>query len=274
MSDRIRVCVAGATGWTGKAITTAILTSERFELSGAVARSATGQDVGVALGGAAARVRISATVQEALTAHTDVLIDYTTPGAVKANTLAALRAGVSVVIGTSGLTADDFDEIDRVARNADRGVIASGNFSLTAAIATHCALLAARHLPSCEIVDYAHAGKIDMPSGTTRELAERLATVRQNRMGRPKAELLGPLEARGAEIAGTPVHSVRLPSYVISFEAIFGLPDERLTIRHDSGSGAHPYVGGTLIAAAEVVRTRGVVRGLDLLLFDRGPDAT
>ncbi|MFN8573555.1 MAG: 4-hydroxy-tetrahydrodipicolinate reductase [Gemmatimonadaceae bacterium] len=267
MSDRIRACVAGATGWTGKAITSAILTSDRFELSGAVARSAAGQDIGALFGVDPVGIRVAGTVQEALRAPTDVMIDYTSPGAVKDNALTALRAGVSVVIGTSGLTASDFEEIERVARETGKGVVASGNFSLTAAIATHCALLAARHLPSCEIIDYAHAGKVDMPSGTTRELAERLALVRENRLGRAKSELLGPPDARGAEIAGTPVHSVRLPSYVISFEAIFGLPDERLTIRHDSGSGAHPYVGGTLLAATSAIRTTGLVRGLDVLLF-------
>lgn len=267
MTDRIRICVSGATGWAGRALTAAILTSDRFELTGAVARSAAGQDIGTALGWAPAGVLVTSVAREALARPTDVLIDYTTPLVVKANVMDALGAGVNVVIGTSGLTTDDFEEIEQAAERAGRGVIASGNFSLTAAIATHCALLAAEHLPSCEIIDYAHAGKVDIPSGTTRELAERLQRVRANKIGRPLDELLGPREARGANVAGTPVHSVRLSSYVISFEAIFGLTDERLTIRHDSGSDAHPYVGGTLLAAAEVVRRRGLVRGLDTLLF-------
>jgi 4-hydroxy-tetrahydrodipicolinate reductase len=70
------------------------------------------------------------------------------------------------------------------------------------------------------------------------------------------------------------VHSIRLPSYLVSFEAIFGLPDERLTIRHDSGSGAEPYVNGTLLAAKRAVTTRGLVRGLDTLLFgEDGPQS-
>lgn len=270
MTDRIRVCVAGATGWTGRAVTHAILTSERFQLTGAVARSAAGQDIGTVLGGTPAGVVVASSVRDSLARPTDVLVDYTSPVAVKSNVLDALAAGVSVVIGSSGLGAADFEEIERAATQAGRGVVASGNFSLTAAIATHCALLAARHLPSWEIIDYAHAGKVDVPSGTTRELAERLAKVHENRMERSVEELLGPKEARGADVAGTRVHSLRLPSYVISFEAIFGLPDERLTIRHDSGSGAHPYVGGTLLAVAEAVHLRGLVRGLDTLLFSRG----
>jgi 4-hydroxy-tetrahydrodipicolinate reductase len=190
-----------------------------------------------------------ASLEDALAAEPDVLIDYTKPDSVKARTLAALDHGLRVVIGTSGLTADDYQEIDAHARQRDRGVIAAGNFSITAALAKHFALLAAKYLPSWEIIDYAHADKTDAPSGTTRELAEELATVARNHLALPIEQTYGAREARGAAIAGTQVHSLRLPSYVIAFETIFGLPDERLTIRHDAGAGAEPYVGGTLLAA-------------------------
>ena len=77
----------------------------------------------------------------------------------------------------------------------------------------------------------------------------------------------GVREARGATIDGTQVHSVRLHGYVIAFETILGLPDERLTIRHDAGAGAEPYVGGTLLAVQRVMGITGLVRGLDRLLF-------
>jgi Dihydrodipicolinate reductase, C-terminus len=114
-------------------------------------------------------------------------------------------------------------------------VVASGNFSLTAAMCQAAALLAAHHLPQWEVVDYASATKSDVPSGTSRELAERLGEVRRPAIGRPLDEIHGPREARGADVDGTRVHSVRLPSFVVSTEVIFGLPDERLTIRHDAG---------------------------------------
>jgi 4-hydroxy-tetrahydrodipicolinate reductase len=77
----------------------------------------------------------------------------------------------------------------------------------------------------------------------------------------------GEKQARGASIEGTQVHSIRLPGYVSAFETVFGLPDERLTIRHDAGSGAGPYVSGTLLAIREVMHISGLVRGLDRLLF-------
>jgi 4-hydroxy-tetrahydrodipicolinate reductase len=186
---------------------------------------------------------------------------------VKQRTLEALARGVRVVIGTSGLTAADYADVERTAAANRLGVIAAGNFSITAALAKRFALMAAKHLPSWEIIDYAHAEKPDAPSGTTRELAEALGEVARNKLAMPVERTHGPREARGASVAGTQVHSIRLPGIVLAFETIFGLPDERLTIRHDAGGGAEPYVGGTLLAVRRVMQTVGLVRGLDRLLF-------
>jgi 4-hydroxy-tetrahydrodipicolinate reductase len=124
------------------------------------------------------------------------------------------------VIGPSELTASDYDEIDETARRNNLG-----NFSITAALAKHFALFAARPLPSWEIIDYAYADKPDAPSGTTRELAEELASTAQNRIEVPITQTHGNPQARGATIARTQVHSVRLSSYVIAIEAILGLPE-------------------------------------------------
>jgi 4-hydroxy-tetrahydrodipicolinate reductase len=223
----IRVCVAGATGWTGGAVTSAILASSEFHLVGAIARQQAGKDVGKVLGQGRAHVNIVASLEEALAVPTDVLVDYTGPEVVKSHILAALDKGVRVVVGTSGLTASDYADIERQVRERQLGVIAAGNFSITAALAKHFALIAARYLPSWEIIDYASAAKIDAPSGTTRELAEELATVSLNRLEVALEQTHGPKEARGATIDGTQVHSIRLPSYVIAFETILGLPDER-----------------------------------------------
>jgi 4-hydroxy-tetrahydrodipicolinate reductase len=237
-----------------------------LELVAAVSRSAAGRDLGVAIGGEPLGVRVSGTVAEAL-AGVDVLVDFTAAGAAKAHALAAVEAGAAVVIGTSGLTAADYAEIDAAARARPVGAVAAGNFSLTAAMCQAGALLAARHLPQWEVIDYASAGKPDVPSGTARELAERLGTVRAPALGHPIEELHGPREARGATVGGTQVHSVRLPSFVVSTEVVFGLPDERLTIRHDAGGTPAPYVAGTLLAVRRAPGVTGLVRGLDTLLL-------
>lgn len=264
----IKVCVAGATGWIGRALVNRILASSQFVLSGAISRGATGQDIGTCLGLEPVGVTVSNSFADALSQPMDVVVDYTSPGSVKERTLQALDRGVRVVIGTSGLTASDYSEVDELARKRNLGVIAAGNFSITAALAKHFALFAARYLPSWEIIDYAQADKVDAPSGTTRELAEELASIARNHIEIPIAETHGDSQSRGATIAGTQIHSIRLPSYVIGFEALFGLPDERLTIRHDAGPGAMPYVAGTLLAIEKVMTTTGLIRGLDRLLFD------
>ena len=264
----IKVCVAGATGWTGSEVARRILGSAEFQLVAAVARRDAGRDVGETLGMPAAGVPIAGSLAEALAqAPADVVIDYTHPGSVKAHTLTALDRGARVIVGTSGLTAADYVEIAARAEARGLGVIAAGNFSLTAALAKHFALIAAKYLPSWEIMDYASAGKVDAPSGTARELAEALSQVAANKLALPIESTHGPREARGASIGGAQVHSVRLPGYVLAFEALFGLPDERLMIRHDSGSSAAPYVSGTLLAAQRVMAITGLVRGLDTLLF-------
>ena len=134
-------------------------------------------------------------------------------------------------------------------------------------MAQAAALLAARHLPAWEVIDYASAGKTDVPSGTARELAERLAEVRAPAGDQPPDAVSGPAEARGATIGGAQVHSLRLPSFVVSTEVVFGLPDERLSIRHDAGGSPAPYVAGTLLAVRALPGRVGLTRGLDKLLL-------
>ncbi len=267
----LRITLAGATGWVGRALVAAIAAAPDLELAGAVARTAAGRDAGEAAGIAANGIALVATLEEALATPSDVVIDYTKPHAVKGHTLAALAAGRHVVIGTSGLTADDYAEIDRAALAAGRGVLAAGNFSITATLLRRFALEAARYVPDVEVIDYASAKKPDVPSGTGRELGELLAAVRLAGTATPVGDLTGARETRGAAIgAARPVqvHSVRMPSYVLSCEAIFGAPDERLVIRHDAGSSAAPYVAGTLLAARKVGGFTGLKRGLDHVLGD------
>src|SRR5262245_389203 len=247
-----RVCVAGITGWTGGAVAESVRAADDLELVAGVSRSDPGRYSSVA---------------EALDAvRADVLVDYTHASAVSANVLAALERGVNVVVGSSGLTANDYEAIDSTAREHGVGVIAAGNFSLTAALLLRAASEAARHLESWEIVDFASAGKPDAPSGTARELAERLGDVHAPSREIAVEETIGAPEARGATIGGSQVHSVRLPSFVVSTEIVFAADGERLTIRQDAGRTPAPYVAGTLLAIRSVVGRAGLTRGLDRLL--------
>jgi 4-hydroxy-tetrahydrodipicolinate reductase len=248
----IRVCVAGVTGWTGRPVAAAVEAAIDLELVAGVSRS---------------DPESYSSVAEALDAvSADVLVDFTHAAVVRANVLAALERSVHVVVGSSGLSATDYEEIDALARTRHVGAIAAGNFSLTAALLLRSAVAAARHLEAWEVIDYANAGKPDAPSATARELAERLDGARPAAVGVPIDEILGAREARGATIAGTQVHSVRLPSFVVSTEIVFAAEGERLSIRHDAGETPAPYVSGTLLAIRAAPKQVGLIRGLDQLL--------
>lgn len=265
----LNVCFAGVTGWTAAPIVAAIGAAPDLTLTAGVARTAAGRSLAEATG-LGFDGSVYATVAEAVaSAPVDVVVDFTKAAVVRQNVSAAIDAGKNVVIGTSGLTADDYAAIDEHARARKVGVLAAGNFSVGAAVLRRAASMAARHLGHWEIIDYASAAKGDVPSGTARELAETLGQVRQPGGAVPLDELHGPVEARGAEVGGSRVHSVRLPSFVVSTEVVFGGTGERLVMRHDPGQSADPYVAGTLLAIRRVADHVGVRRGIDSLLFDQ-----
>ena len=233
----IRVCIAGISGWVGVPLAKAIRESDDLELIAGVARSLANEVVD--------GVPVFGSVTAALATPFDVLVDYTSAHAVADNVRTAVRGDRHVVVGSSGRSDAEYAELDATARDRGVGVIAGGNFSLSAALLQRFATQAARYLPHVEVVDTAYLGKIDAPSGTARELAWRLSQV----TGSPP-----------------PVHSVRLPGYTIGVEARFGAAGERLTLHYDGGATAEPYIAGTLLAIRRVSALRGVVRGFDNLL--------
>jgi 4-hydroxy-tetrahydrodipicolinate reductase len=262
----IRVCVAGATGWAGSALSRGVFEAPDMELVAAISRSQAGKVLGGVLEIDGLSTPIFSTIDEGMETKPDVVVEYTKPDVAKANILSALEGGAHVVAGTSGLGEDDYREIDEVAREVNRGVLAVGNFALTAVLLQKFAEMAARYIPHWEIIDYAHSGKIDAPSGTARQLAGRLSKVRESQLDVPPEAMQGPKESRGVRLNGSQVHSVRLPGYVISVDAIFGMPDQKLIIRHESGTSAEPYVSGALLAIRKVSGLVGVHRGLDRVM--------
>jgi 4-hydroxy-tetrahydrodipicolinate reductase len=262
----IRVCLAGATGWAGSALARSIAQSDTIELVAAVSRTHAQRILGDVLAEPRLTCPIYATAEEALARPCDVFFEYTKPEVAKANAMVALRHGAHVVIGTSGLTDADYAEIASAAETTQRAVLAVGNFALTVVLLQKFAEMAAKYIPQWEIIDYAHDDKKDAPSGTARELAARLSRIRPSELTIPLEQIQGSLETRGARIAGSQVHSIRLPGFTISAEIIFGMPDQKLTIRHDSGSSAQPYVDGALLAIRTVGSFVGLRRGLDSVM--------
>src|SRR4029078_2559289 len=138
--------------------------------------------------------------------------------------------------------------------------------AVSAALLQRFAAEAARHMPSWEIIDSAHDSKPDAPSGTARELAWRLSLVAPPQTRIPVAGTFGRPDARGAEVSGSQVHSIRLPGHTIGLEVIFGRENERLSIRDGGAAGAEPYIAGTLLAIRRAQEQRGLVRGMERLL--------
>lgn len=263
---KIRVCLAGATGWAGSAVAKALAASDDIELVAAVSRTHAGKVLGEVLNEPRLTCSVYATAEEALAKPCDVFFEFTKPDVAKSNVLAALNKGAHVVIGTSGLTDADYDEISAAADKHQRGVLAVGNFALTVVLLQKFAEIAAKFIPQWEIIDYAHDDKKDAPSGTVRELANRLSKIRASELTVPLDQTQGEAATRGARMNGSQVHSLRLPGYTISAEIIFGMPDQKLSIRHDSGSSAQPYVDGSLLAIRKVNTIVGLKRGLDSVL--------
>lgn len=261
----IRVCVAGVTGEVGRLLTSAILAQEDLALTAAVARSAAGRTVGAVLA-CDSVVEIRSSVAEAAAKDSfDVLVDYTSARAAFDNAQAAVHAGKHVVVGSSGITAEQFAQLDVEARWQRVGLL-HGNFALTAVLAQVFATAAARYIKSWEIIEYAHDDKMDAVSGTARELAHRLAQQGPPQQAIAPNAFVGDSRSRGATVEGTQVHAVRLPGLVFGFEVLFGRSQERLTIKHEVGSHAEPYIDGTLLAIRKVPALTGLHQGLESVL--------
>ncbi|RAJ72802.1 4-hydroxy-tetrahydrodipicolinate reductase [Chitinophaga dinghuensis] len=263
----IKVFIAGATGWAGSELSKGVYHQAGMELVGGLSRSQKGGNLAEILHLESKEIPVFETIEEALEqVDFDVLVEFTKPDIAKTNILSVLKKGKRVVVGTSGLTDEDYTEINQAANDNDTSVLAAGNFAITVVLLQKFAEIAAKYIPHYEIIDFASDSKIDAPSGTVAELAYRLSQVQKPEIKVPIDNTVGNKATRGASINGVQVHSLRLPGHVISVETIFGLPDEKLTIRHDAGTSAEPYVKGALLAIEKVGTFKGLKRGLDTVM--------
>lgn len=197
-----------------------------------------------------------------------VALEVSGPAGVAANTVSCLEAGLSVVVGSSGLGDTALADIrTRLTGRAGPGVLVVPNFAVGAVLAEALAVRAARHLASVEIIELHHDAKVDAPSGTARRTAARIAAARAGAgFGAvPDATRHDPDGARGAVLDGVHVHAVRLPGLLAHQEVLLGGTGETLTIRHDSTS-RDSFVGGALLALRRVRSLPGLTIGLESLL--------
>ncbi|MCK2243161.1 MULTISPECIES: 4-hydroxy-tetrahydrodipicolinate reductase [unclassified Crossiella] len=201
-------------------------------------------------------------------AGAEVVVDFTHPSAVMDNLRFCVERGIHCVVGTSGFSDQRLDEIRGWLREKpELGVLVAANFAIGAILSMRFAELAAKYYESVEIVELHHARKADAPSGTAYRTAQLVAAARVKAgMGSiPDATTQEQDGARGADVDGIRVHSLRLSGLVAHQEVLFGTAGETLTIRHDSLDRSS-FMPGVLLGIRSVRTRPGLTLGLESLL--------
>ena len=271
----MRVGVLGATGRMGQATCRAILAADDLELAVAVAgKDSAGHELRELVPEAPVGLQVQAAPQDLADAKVDAVVDFSVPDATLAAARLLLPAGVHLVSGTTGLATDAMEELRGLAGADGNGnAVWAPNFALGAVLAQRFAAIAARYYQAVEVIELHHAGKADAPSGTAIRTAQAIAAARAAaRDGRPALDPALPIThrevvsgARGGEVEGVHVHSVRLPGLVAHQEVIFGGQGEVLTLRHDSLDRSS-FMPAVLLSVRAVPNRPGLTVGLEPLL--------
>lgn len=248
MSEQIKVAVLGAAGRMGSTVVEAVRAAPGLEV---VASIDAGDDL-----------------SRLTDVGAQVAVDFTVPSVTEANVHALIDAGIHVVVGTTGWAEDSLGRVrDHLANRPGVGVVIAPNFALGAVLAMTFAARAARYFESVEVIELHHPDKVDAPSGTARHTAAAIGAARaQAGVGpSPDATTTALDGARGADVDGIRVHSVRLRGLIAHEEILLGNTGELLTIRHDSFDRVS-FMPGVLHAVRNVGARPGLTVGLEHLL--------
>ena len=247
----INIAVCGANGRMGKAVTKAVEDAEDMSL--------------------VARIDVNngqfATIKDAKdSVDIDILVDFTQPQSVYENALFCLNNGINIVVGTTGLTDAQINELSMLSKSTNTGCLIAPNFSTGAVLMMKFAQMAAKYFDNAEIIELHHNQKKDAPSGTAIKTAAMMAGVNENFAASNCAETETIEGARGANSYNNiHIHSVRMPGFMASQEVIFGSNGQTLKIRHDS-TDRECYMPGVLLAIRYVSKNKSFVYGLDNIL--------
>jgi 4-hydroxy-tetrahydrodipicolinate reductase len=198
--------------------------------------------------------------------ETDVVIDFTHPSVVMDNLKSLIDNGIHAVVGTTGFTDERLAQVrEWLAAKPEVSVLIAPNFAIGAVLSMHFAQQAAKYFESVEVIELHHPHKADAPSGTAARTAKLIAQARKGLPPNPDATSTGLDGARGADVDGIPVHSVRLAGLVAHQEVLFGTQGETLTIRHDSFDRSS-FVPGVLLAVRKILEFPGLTIGIEPLL--------
>ncbi|RYG24554.1 4-hydroxy-tetrahydrodipicolinate reductase [bacterium] len=262
--SNIRVALAGAGGRMGREALRALVPEHGFEIVAATGRTDAGQNAQDLAGSGAPDLILTSDFEGA--PAFDVLVDLSHHSVAANHAELAMRRGASVVIGCTGLSPESLARLEKASGESGKGVLIVPNFSVGAVLMMKFAQMAAAWLPDVEVLELHHERKEDAPSGTAMLTAKLISEARRSAPTPLPKPFLKAEGARGAEVEGVPVHSVRLPGYLAHQAVMFGGPGESLTIRHDSMDRAS-FMPGVRLAAQRVREMTGVTVGLDKVLF-------
>ncbi len=272
-ANLIPVVINGAAGKMGREVVKAVAAAEDMEIIAAVDKNPNvmGQDVGEVAGCGPLEVPIVNDLEASLVMATQskiqgVMVDFTHPSGVYANTRAAIAYGVRPVVGTTGLSEEQINDLKEFADKASTGALVIPNFSIGVVLLQQASLKAAQYFDHVEIIELHHNQKADAPSGTAIKTAQMMAEL--GKQFNPP-EVTEKEEVIGAKGAVTDdnirIHSVRLPGLIAHQEMIFGAPGQIYTLRHDT-SDRSCYMPGVLLSVRKVTELQTLVYGLENIL--------
>lgn len=265
--ERIKVLVSGACGKMGQEVIKAVLKDPELQLVSAVDRLHQGEDIGKIVGLDELGIKIITDLAEAFQAtKPQVMVDFSTPSVVMENTRLAIKAGVYGVIGTTGISPAELEELRNLVAVHQGHLLVAPNFAIGALLMMSFATVASKYFSNVEIIELHHDRKLDAPSGTAIKTAEMILESRQaeNSLSIGEEKIKG---VRGGELGGIHLHSIRLPGLIAHQEVIFGGEGQTLTIRHDSMS-RESFMPGVVLGIKKVMELPGLIYGLDQILFN------
>ena len=260
----ITVVVHGAMGKMGKTVINAICQEPETRLVGAVDIKITGDRLQLPDG--SGDVPLSTDLDSILVSQKpDVLVDFSVAKAAMPAIRLAAKRKVNMVIGTTGFSAADVEEIKKLVETNGIGAVMASNFAIGAIVMMHLAKVAARYFDYAEIIEFHHNMKMDAPSGTALSTAKSMAQAKGKPFNRPPVEKGEALKSRGEQTEGISIHSVRLPGLLAHQEVILGAAGQTLTIRHDT-IDRDCFMPGVILAIKAVVKRPGLTVGLAPIL--------
>jgi 4-hydroxy-tetrahydrodipicolinate reductase len=261
--EKIKVVVHGASGRVGQEVVRAVCQEPDMKLVGAVDLKVPGD--GLALPDGSGKVPFSTDFKSIITTcQPDVVVDFTIAKAAMPAVRLAAEKGINVVIGSTGYSAEELAEIEKLARANKTGIVVAPNFALGAVVMIHLAKIAGKYFDHAEIIELHHDKKLDAPSGTAKTTAQAMAEAR-GKPFLPPAVAGEDSPSRGKPVGGINIHAVRLPGLMAHQEVIFGGAGQTLSIRHDT-INRECYMPGVILAVREVMKRREYIYGLDNLL--------